>query len=148
MEAIIEESAEDERRESLIADGLRLDRILGLAPGWNHADELHVLGAGIAKAVFLPRGDKDHGAGLDGGLESFLEDDADSFEYENLMLPGMAVMMGLAPWLHLYHPHVEIGGPILLADDPAQSRFGALGFLEYYFPITLSHQHLVVLSYA
>jgi hypothetical protein len=77
------------------------------------ADEAKHLRTGVDEAVLLIAG---HVDGVVGGQIPFAlipSQLAPSGKYEHLVLPPVGMKGGRGAWLHLKHPHREVGGAIL-----------------------------------
>jgi len=91
------------------------------------ADEAKHLRTGVDEAVFLIAG---HVDGVAGGQFPFAlipTQLAPSGKYERLMLPPVGVKGRRGAWLHLKHPHGEVGGAILGGDDQVEGYPWDLG---------------------
>lgn len=81
------------------------------------ADEAKHLRSGVGKAVLLIAGHEDSVAGGQFPFALIPAQPAPSGKYEHFVLPPVGVKGRRGPWLHLKHPHGEVGGAILGGDD-------------------------------
>jgi hypothetical protein len=87
----------------------------------NKAEELQGTYARVAELVKLVGRDENARASPQRMLPVALQDRADAFEHEDLVLVGVAVLGRLAAGGHLEQSHGEPGRSVLLADQAAEA---------------------------
>lgn len=92
---------------------------------WNEADEPQGTFPFVSEVVHDIRRDEDCVASADFLPVFTADDEAFTFQYENLVLPFVRMMWGMPAWSHLEVSHGEMLSAIFLCDQPADC--GALG---------------------